>query len=226
MFQIFSETTGKVVENPVEKALRQPGVVGLANHTVLRAKELPDQVEKPLAIIERDARAQARLIEDVLDLPARVTPITPFVAPTLDSSQVLTNAGIVAPRLDGLRVLVVDDEADARALVREVLTAQGADVHIAGSAEKAIRMFALVRPHVLVSDIGMPITDGYSLIQQVRARPRQHGGNTPALALTAYVRGEDAARAIEAGYQMHLSKPVEPAHLVAVVAKLGGRAQE
>jgi signal transduction histidine kinase len=128
-----------------------------------------------------------------------------------------------APRLDGLRLLVVDDEEDALGLVSEVLRAQGAEVHVAASAGEALEKFKSVRPDVIVSDIGMPDADGLSLIRQIRALTPQQGGRTPAVALTAYARAEEAERAFVAGYQMHVAKPVEPLHLATVVANLGGR---
>ncbi|MFZ5895226.1 MAG: ATP-binding protein [Myxococcota bacterium] len=131
-----------------------------------------------------------------------------------------------APRpqlLAGLRVLIVDDEPDALALVREVLSEQGAEVHTAGSANEALERFTEVKPDVLVSDIGMPDEDGYSFIRKVRARSVESGGRTPAVALTAYARPQDVQRAFVAGFQRHVVKPVEPAALTSVVANLGGR---
>jgi PAS domain S-box-containing protein len=133
-------------------------------------------------------------------------------------------AGLVeAPRLDGLRILVVDDEEDARGLVSEVLREQGAEVHVAGSAREALEQLGTVKPDVVVSDIGMPETDGLSLIRKIRSLPSEQGGRTPAVALTAYARVEDAQRAFAAGYQRHVPKPVEALQLATVVANLGGR---
>jgi CheY-like chemotaxis protein len=117
---------------------------------------------------------------------------------------------------------VVDDEEDALALVTEVLTRQGAKVHPAPSAEAALEKLRSIKPDVIVSDIGMPGEDGYSLIRKIRALPPERGGRTPAVALTAYARDEDAQRAFAAGYQLHLAKPIEPAQLANVVANLGG----
>ena len=128
-----------------------------------------------------------------------------------------------ASRLDGLRVLVVDDEVDALELVASVLAEHGAEVHCSSSAMEAVDAFERVRPDVVVSDIGMPQMDGYSLIKKIRSLSPEKGGRTPALALTAYARTEDAQRAFAAGYQMHVTKPVEPGQLAAVVANLGGR---
>lgn len=122
-------------------------------------------------------------------------------------------------RLDGLRVLVVDDEPDARSLVQEILRQHGAEVHVADSAAQARSTLRRHHPDVIVSDIGMPEEDGYSFIRSVRA----DGSRTPAVALTAYASQQDAQRAFVAGFQKHVTKPVEPARLVSVVANLGGR---
>ncbi|HVU02604.1 MAG TPA: ATP-binding protein [Polyangiaceae bacterium] len=120
------------------------------------------------------------------------------------------------PRLDGVTVLVVDDEQDARELVRDVLVRAGAQVETASSARGARESVLEASPDVLVSDIGMPDEDGYSLIRSIRAR----GALVPAVALTAYARPEDAARAHDAGFVRHLAKPIEPSELVLAVASL------
>jgi CheY-like chemotaxis protein len=140
-------------------------------------------------------------------------------APTLEGG-----AGLpTPPRLDGLTVLVVDDEADALGLVREALRDWGAEVHTAASVAEAMSKFESVRPDVVVSDIGMPGEDGYSLVRKIRSLSAAQGGRTPAVALTAYARAEDAQRAFAAGYQMHVAKPASPEKLLNVVANLGGR---
>jgi signal transduction histidine kinase len=126
-------------------------------------------------------------------------------------------------RLDGLRVLVLDDEEDARQLVEELLGVQGAIVEAAASAEEAIDKVRSFRPDVLVSDIGMPHTDGYAFIRKVRELPSELGGRTPAIALTAYARSEDSERAVDAGFQVHVRKPFEPSDLVRTVARLRTR---
>jgi PAS domain S-box-containing protein len=128
-----------------------------------------------------------------------------------------------APRLDGLRVVVIDDEEDALVMVGETLRERGAEVHCIASPADAVDRVSVVKPDVIVSDIGMPQMDGYSLIRKIRTLPRELGGRTPAVALTAYARSEDAQRAFAAGFQMHISKPVEPLELATVVANLGGR---
>lgn len=126
-------------------------------------------------------------------------------------------------RLDGVKVLVVDDEFDARNLVKRLLEDRDAVVRTAGSAEEAFELLLADRPDVLISDIGMPGEDGYVLIRRVRALPRDEGGATPALALTAYARSEDRQKVILAGFQLHLAKPVESGELLASVASLAGR---
>jgi CheY-like chemotaxis protein len=129
----------------------------------------------------------------------------------------------VAPRLDGLSILVVDDEEDARGIIGHVLQNQGATVTSVASASEALDVLTMImKPDVIVSDIGMPETDGYAFIRRVRALPVTRGARTPAVALTAYARKEDAQRAFAAGFQMHVSKPIEPAQLVAIVANLAG----
>jgi PAS domain S-box-containing protein len=127
-------------------------------------------------------------------------------------------------RLDGLKVLVVDDEADTRELLNVVLGRCGAEVTTAGSVVEALDLLERLRPDVLVSDIGMAGEDGYDLIRKVRALPAEQGGRVPALALTAYARTEDRLRVLRSGYQMHIPKPVELTELVAIVANLAGRA--
>jgi CheY-like chemotaxis protein len=123
--------------------------------------------------------------------------------------------------LTGLRVLVVDDEPDTLDLLRRVLGDSQAQVAAAPSVEAALATLGTFNPHVLISDVSMPGRDGYELIRAVRSTTSPE--DLPAAALTAYSRPEDAARAREAGFQMHLSKPVEPYELVKVVAQLAGR---
>jgi CheY-like chemotaxis protein len=120
-------------------------------------------------------------------------------------------------------VVVVDDEADARALVARVLQGCEADVRTAGSVDEALALIEADPPDVLVSDIGMPDQDGYALIRRVRALGPARGGAVPAIALTAYARAEDRMRAVLAGFRMHVAKPVEPAELITMVASLAGR---
>lgn len=132
-----------------------------------------------------------------------------------------TDPGAMA-RLDGIRVLVVDDEPDAREVLGTILAAAGADIALASSASEALSALASFAPDVLVSDIGMPGDDGYALIRRVREGASRFT-RVPALALTAYASPEDARRAVLAGFDMHMAKPIEPATLTAVVSRLFGK---
>jgi PAS domain S-box-containing protein len=125
--------------------------------------------------------------------------------------------------LAGLRVLIVDDEIDARGLLTAMLERCGAEVMAVASASEGLQAVESWRPDVLVADIGMPVEDGYGLIRKVRRLPPDRGGQTPALALTAYARTEDRVRAISEGYQLHLAKPVDRVELATVVASLAHR---
>ena len=115
---------------------------------------------------------------------------------------------------------MVDDEVDARELVKRLLEMAGATVSVASSASEAIERILAARPDVLVCDIGMPGEDGYSLIRRLRVHEESQTNALPAVALTAYARSEDRTKAIRAGFQNHLSKPVEPAELLAIVGSL------
>lgn len=129
-----------------------------------------------------------------------------------------------APSLEGLRILVVDDEADTRHLLVTVMEQYGAEAIAVDSATAALEIFPNFKPDVLVSDIGMPGEDGYSLMHKVRTLASQQVGNVPAaVALTAYADQENQKEALQAGFQMHMSKPVSPSELAIAVANLTGR---
>ena len=128
--------------------------------------------------------------------------------------------------LAGIRVLIVDDDADVRELIRRVLTDCEASVWTAGTAIEALTIVETQRPHVLVSDIGMPDVDGFELLRRVRSLGQTGGGKLPAIALTAFARSEDRTRALRAGFLAHVAKPVEPSELVATVASVAGRSDE
>ncbi len=147
------------------------------------------------------------------DMAARVHPAARETLPTYHCPE----------RLDGLRVLVVDDEQDTLDMLKFGLAQCGAEVSVASSAAEALERLVTFVPDVLISDIGMPEEDGYGLIRKIRALPVSGGGRVPAVALTAYARTEDRMQALRSGYQMHVPKPVELAELVAVVASLVGR---
>jgi PAS domain S-box-containing protein len=165
---------------------------------------------------------------------SRFTVRLPFMAalPPAESTQAPTPPEATPPEpgglkpppgLAGLHVLVVDDEEDAREMLRILLRNCGLRVSVASSASEGLRLLRSERPEVLVSDIGMPGEDGYTLLQKVRALTPEEGGRTPAVALTAYSRAEDRTRALRAGFNMHLPKPVEPAELLLVLASVTGR---
>ncbi|HEX8143001.1 MAG TPA: PAS domain S-box protein [Pyrinomonadaceae bacterium] len=159
-------------------------------------------VELPLMAVQVESDAQERVVH-----PAAET----FAA--FDAGRML----------DGLRVLVVDDEEDARELISTILEQRGAQVMSVPSACEALESLPRLQPDVIISDIEMPNEDGYTLIKKIRELDPAEGGRTPAAALTAYARTEDRMRALMAGFQIHLPKPVEPGELIAVVANLAGR---
>ncbi|HSE97989.1 MAG TPA: response regulator, partial [Blastocatellia bacterium] len=125
--------------------------------------------------------------------------------------------------LRGLRVLVVDDEADARGMLKMMLRQCEADVRVTATAREALEVVTQWRPDVLVSDIGMPDEDGYSLINRVRALKPEEGRDTPAVALTGYAGAGDRTQSLSSGYQIHLSKPVEIGALTSAIADLSKR---
>jgi len=142
-----------------------------------------------------------------------------WVDPAADSEELFDNP----PSLKGLRILLVDDEADTRDLITIILEQCEAKVTAIASVREALVVIQQMQPDVLISDIGMPGEDGYTLIRKVRALQPEQGGRIPAVALTAYARMEDRTRALAAGFQMHVPKPVKPIELTTVVASLARR---
>ena len=128
-------------------------------------------------------------------------------------------------RLDGIHVLLVEDDDDSRKLLGTMLKRVGAKVTTTKSAAEALEVFSEELPDVLISDIGMPDEDGYDLIRKLRERPVDQGGTTPAIALTGYASRKDRERALAAGYHKHMAKPVEQAEMIAAIAGLVGRPQ-
>ena len=133
---------------------------------------------------------------------------------------------ITSSMLAGIRLLVVDDEPGALEVIANVLQSYGAQVTLAESGQAALTKLFEVRPHVLVADLAMPGMDGYALIEQVRALDPDFGGQTPAIAVTGYASAIDRLRALQAGYQNHVAKPVEPQELAIVIASLTGRSAQ
>ena len=128
------------------------------------------------------------------------------------------------PNLSDTHVLAVDDDPDALRLLKEILEAVGATVTTATSSRAALEIVATDRPDVLVADIGMPLMDGFELIQQLRASDVRAVRDIPAAALTAYARSEDRAKALKSGFEMHLAKPIDPTELIVAVKSLARRA--
>jgi signal transduction histidine kinase/DNA-binding response OmpR family regulator len=174
--------------------------------------------------VHADSDGDGRGATFTADLPERTAVPEAPTAPRPSSG-----ARVAPPQTDlhvdltGLKILAVDDEPDARELIRQLLGRTRAKVTVASSAREALEMLDRQTPDVLVSDIGMPEADGYSLIRAVRQRSAEQGGNVPAIALTAYVREEDRAMMLAAGFTAHVPKPVEPAELIRVISHISGR---
>ncbi|MBD1883824.1 ATP-binding protein [Microcoleus vaginatus] len=159
-------------------------------------------------------------------LPVMIIHLPPSAPEPLNSLVEAKGRFQASPTLEGLQILVVEDEADALELLSTILEKYGADVMAVASVKEALTIIETATdrsPDVLVSDIGMPDEDGYSLIRKLRQLEVQRGGRLPAIALTAYARNDDRQQSLLAGFQMHLTKPVDAAELVAVVASLTGR---
>ncbi|MEH2004227.1 hybrid sensor histidine kinase/response regulator [Nostoc sp.] len=139
------------------------------------------------------------------------------VEPQISEDKVLPDS---SPNLQGVNVLVVDDEVDTRDLIVFILEEYGASVRAFASASQALEAFALEKPDILLSDIGMPEMDGYMLIQQIRSLPPEQGGDIRAIALTAYAGETNQQQILEAGFQKHLTKPIEPVKLAIAIASL------
>jgi CheY-like chemotaxis protein len=135
-------------------------------------------------------------------------------------------SGPTRANLCGLKVLVVDDQRDARELIRRLLSESGAQVVTAESAIEALPLLNDSAPDVLISDIGMAEVDGYEFLRQVRKSRSAAGARIPAIALTAFARSEDRTRALRAGYIAHVAKPVEPSEFLATIAVVAGRVEE
>jgi len=151
---------------------------------------------------------------------ARFTIALPLAAPPVLLEAALAPTEAITDRvsLAGIRVLVVEDEVDSAEFVKQLLEDCGAVVVIATSAREALDVIGRTQPDILISDIGLPEMDGYQLLEQVRRKEAADGGNVPAIALTAFARSEDRTRALRAGYQAHLAKPIESPELIATVA--------
>ncbi|WP_437722534.1 PAS domain-containing protein [Sorangium sp. So ce861] len=172
--------------------------------------------------VEAESQGEGRGATFTVTLPLNAAPSSAREEPPPAPLRVALEEGEPAP-LSRLHVLLVDDEPDAREMIAFLLEGAGAQVTTAGSMGEAMGVLERLRPDVLVSDIGMPGESGYTLIRQVRAAGRDEIRGIPAVALTAYARIEDQRRALAAGFQKHVAKPIDPAGLVKVIAELAGR---
>lgn len=159
-------------------------------------------------------------------LPAAAVPTPTPIDLVVQTDEDANGDSAEVPDLAGLRVLLVDDEPDTLEILRVMLNQFGANVRGAASTNDALEAFLAWKPDVLVSDLGMPGEDGFALIGKVRALTPEQGGDIPAAALTAHVREEDRTKALAAGYQTHLKKPVDPTKLAAAVARLGKKSKQ
>jgi signal transduction histidine kinase/ActR/RegA family two-component response regulator len=201
-------------------ATRKYGGLGLGLSIVKQLVELHG------GSVKVDSLGEGEGATFVVNLPVRALRDS---SPSTREHPTSGNGAIVRPpavSLAGIKVLVVDDEADARELVKSVLSDAAADVCTAGSADEGYALVISYRPHVIVSDIGMPGRDGYEFIRHVRGLAPASGGRTPAIALTAFARSEDRTRAMLAGYQVHVSKPIEPQELVATIKSLASNSRD
>jgi signal transduction histidine kinase len=177
-------------------------------------------VELHAGSVDAQSAGEGKGARFIVRLPVREANLLPRIAEA-------PGVAMVTPAmLVGLRLLVVDDDPGARELISGMLEGFGARVSVAEGGQAALKLLFAERPDVLVADLGMPEMDGYALIAQVRALGPDFGGNTPAVAVTAYASPQDRLRALQAGYQNHVAKPVEAEELAIVIASLAGRAAQ
>ena len=210
MFEPFRQADGS--------ASREHGGLGLGLAIVRQITELHGGT----VTAQSGGRGQGATFE--VRLPSELGITAPSPRVDAGTPTAVRSAEINPRLLEGIHVLVVDDEEDARELLQTTFEAHGARVTAAGSAAEAMQLFERAIPDVLISDIGMPFEDGYTLIKRIRARRADSGGMVPAVALTAYAAPADRLAALAAGYQAHIAKPYEPSDIAAVVQRLAREA--
>ena len=198
---------------------RAHGGLGLGLALVKHLVELHD------GLVRAESAGEGRGAAFTVTLPRASGDVVSGAAPPAPSAAVIAESATRVVRLDGLRVLVADDDPEGLALAEAILARAGADVRACGSAADALAVLRQWRPDVFVSDIEMPGEDGYTLIRKVRALSADEGCSTPAIALTGYGRPQDRLRSLAAGFNMHVPKPVDPGELTAIIAGLAGRAE-
>jgi signal transduction histidine kinase/ActR/RegA family two-component response regulator len=174
-------------------------------------------VELHAGSVDAQSGGEGKGARFIVRLPVREANLIPRV------TEAPANGIVTAAMLMGVRLLVVDDDPGARELISGMLEGFGAQVSVAENGQAALALLFAQRPDVLIADLGMPGMDGYALIEQVRALDPDFGGLTPAVAVTAYASPQDRLRALQAGYQNHVAKPVEAEELAIVIASLAGR---
>ena len=196
---------------------REHGGLGLGLAIVRHLVELHG------GVVNAYSGGQGKGTEFILELPAMISARGGEAGDERVHPSAGGNLSGSIPALAGLRLLVVDDERDAREIISVILGEAGAEIATAQSTREALALIGRWKPDILISDIGMPGESGYDLIHLVRALPADKGGQTPAIAITAYARTQDRLRILSAGFQMHVAKPIEPLELATVVASLAKR---
>ena len=209
VFDRFSQADGS--------ATRRHGGLGLGMAIVRHLVELHG------GTVQADSRGEGYGATFTITLPTHLQVVPDDDAPDPAAAMRGTAPLEAHAELDGVSVLVVDDDADSRTFVCQLLEDHGARVAVSDSTSDAFQQFRQLRPDVLISDLGMPDEDGYALIRRIRALTSREGGGTPAVALTAYVRSQDENAALDAGYQRHVRKPVVVAELISAVAEFAAK---